>query len=102
MDSLADAVRLLGRLDEAEALFRECLERQRRTLGSDHGHTLLTIAGLAQTLKSRGRHAEAATLCDELAATRRRLAESGHPAIGSTPLPPGATTDYQRQTTCPP
>ena len=42
LGNLAGALERLGRLDEAESLFRQCLEAQRRVMGPDHPRTLST------------------------------------------------------------
>jgi tetratricopeptide (TPR) repeat protein len=49
----------LGRWEEAQRLFSDCLARQRAILGKDHLHTLRTEHGLADVLVSLGRYDEA-------------------------------------------
>jgi tetratricopeptide (TPR) repeat protein len=58
-DNLADALRGLGRLEEAEAEHRAVLSIRTRTLGEEHPSTLTTRANLARVLRARGRLREA-------------------------------------------
>src|SRR5262249_16430778 len=51
---LANALRSMGRYNDALAEDSEVLERQRRVLSDDHPHTLLTAGGLAGDLRGLG------------------------------------------------
>jgi len=65
MHTLALTLREEGHNAEAERLFRETLDIQRRVLGSDHPDTLDSIELLAMVLAREGRYGEAETLYDE-------------------------------------
>lgn len=56
---LADVVRDLGRLDEAEAIYQRTLGAQRRELDSGNPDTYRTVSGLAELQRRRGRLLEA-------------------------------------------
>ena len=60
--NLAGLLRDQDRLDEAEAIQRELLERRRRSVGSDHPDTVFTAMALAELLHLGERHAEAEAL----------------------------------------
>ena len=51
-----------GKHDEAEDLYRDTLERQRRVLGPEHEATLDTASSLVVALQSQHKHAEAGPL----------------------------------------
>jgi tetratricopeptide (TPR) repeat protein len=55
-----------GRLDEAEPLWREAMERNRRTLGDDHFNTQVSISNLGVLLMAQGKTREAEPLFEEL------------------------------------
>ena len=57
--ALADNLRLVNRLDEAEALYRRLLGEQSGRLGAGHARTLYTQVGLGSVLVRLGRHADA-------------------------------------------
>ena len=68
------ALRHLGRLEEAEALYREALDRQRARLGPDHAEVATTLNNLARLPLERGDLDEAERLYGEaLAIFRHRL-----------------------------
>lgn len=60
--NLATAYDSLDRMAEAEALYREALERFRRMLGSDHPQTLRAMQQLGAALRKQGKSAEADAL----------------------------------------
>lgn len=65
------ALRVLGRLDDAERVQREALARLQRILGKDAYQNVLLIDALTETLTARGQHAEAIVLARRsLALTR--------------------------------
>ncbi len=65
--SVADAKRMSGRMPEAEAIFRQVLEQQRRTFGPDDARTCFTEVVLASTLGGEGRVKEGLALLDHAA-----------------------------------
>jgi DNA-binding winged helix-turn-helix (wHTH) protein/serine/threonine protein kinase len=60
--SMADTLRMLGRLKESEALQRDLIERQSVTLGAAHPQTLYSTAALANSLVFQQRCEEAERL----------------------------------------
>jgi tetratricopeptide (TPR) repeat protein len=64
--NLALSLATAGRLDEAEAAYREALSDQRRILGDDHPSTLTTATQYATLLDDRGMTEQAASLRQEL------------------------------------
>ncbi len=84
MSCLALLLSEQGKLGEAEPLHLEALAVRRRTLGSEHPHTLNTISNLASVVKEQGRLDEAEPLYLEALAARRRTLGSEHPdTLGS-------------------
>jgi len=51
-------LRVQGKLEEAEPLFRESLDGRRRTLGDTHRSTLISINNLGMLLKAQGKLTE--------------------------------------------
>ena len=47
MNNLASLYLTVLRYDEAEVIFKECLDIQQKVLGCDHSDTLNTVNGLA-------------------------------------------------------
>ena len=60
-----------GRYDEAEIIYVEQLETQRRRLGNSHRHTLLTMQSLAELQVKRSRYEEGEALLLEAFEGRR-------------------------------
>ncbi len=52
-------MRIRGRYAEAEPLYLETVETQKRVLGDDHPDTLISINNLATLYENQGRWAEA-------------------------------------------
>jgi eukaryotic-like serine/threonine-protein kinase len=69
----------LGRPDEAETLWREALEKSRRTLADDNPVTLVVMNNLATLLKNRGEVDDAIELLREALARYRRTRGDDHP-----------------------
>ncbi len=77
--SLATLLQAQGKLGEAEPLFREALDGQRRTLGDSHPDTLLSINNLASLLQAQGKFSEAEALFREALDGFRRVLGDAHP-----------------------
>ena len=56
---LANALRHVGKYDEAEPLYRTCLAARKETLGEKHPDTLDSVNNLAGLLESQGKYDEA-------------------------------------------
>ncbi|KAK4173429.1 hypothetical protein QBC36DRAFT_335835, partial [Triangularia setosa] len=55
------------------------METSKTKLGADHPDTLMSMANLAFTWKSQGRHSDALALIEECAQARQRLLGAKHP-----------------------
>jgi MinD-like ATPase involved in chromosome partitioning or flagellar assembly/tetratricopeptide (TPR) repeat protein len=63
--NLANILRDQARLQEARALDEAVLAEQKKLLGADHPHTLMTAGSLAADLKALGRYREALKMDEE-------------------------------------
>ena len=73
-----------GRFAEAEPLYLETLETQRRVLGDEHPDTLLVMGNLALLYRNQGRYEEAGPLHLETLEIQRRVLGDEHPdTLGS-------------------
>jgi tetratricopeptide (TPR) repeat protein len=68
-----------GRHAEAEALYVQTLESQRRVLGPKHAHTLMSMNNLALTYKDQKRYTEAETMLRETLTLSREVRGDKHP-----------------------
>src|SRR5262249_48601205 len=71
--------RQADRLEDAERLTRDALERARRVLGRDHSQTLVAVNNLAIIFKQMGRMAEAEPLYIESVEASKRTLGPKHP-----------------------
>ena len=62
MNSLAATLLRQGRYAEAEKLYRQAFDLQRRVLGPENPHTLATMGSLGWAVAQQGRYAEAEKL----------------------------------------
>ena len=62
MNNLASIYNEQGKYDEAEVLYKQCLERRIAVLGENHPNTISTISNLEAMYESQGRHDEANAL----------------------------------------
>lgn len=76
---VASLLRDLGRLSDAEALFRSALAARRERLGPRHADSLTALNNLAWLLIDMGRLAEAEQLLRECIAARREILGNAHP-----------------------
>jgi len=79
MSYLADVLRDQGRLDEAGALYRATLQRQREALGPDDGDTLRTASALAELELRSGKPEAAAAHIEAILNDEVRVRGEGHP-----------------------
>ncbi|KAF2201575.1 hypothetical protein GQ43DRAFT_455682 [Delitschia confertaspora ATCC 74209] len=68
-----------GRWDEAEILFAQVMDVEKRKLGAEHPSTLTSMANLASTFWDQGRWKEAEELFVQVMGTRKRVLGEGHP-----------------------
>ena len=73
LSNYANVVWYVGRLGEAEALYKQALERCQRVLGKDHEDTLATLGSYANVLQDLGRFADAEPLLKEALERSRRV-----------------------------
>ena len=72
-------LKLLGRVGEAEPLYREALVGRKRILGKDHPETLGSINNLAALLYEQGKYDQAEPLYREAVAGYKRALGDEHP-----------------------
>ncbi len=77
--NLADVLRDLGQLDEAEAGIRAVLAARQRVLGPDHDETLASRGSLADVLHARGELTKAEAEIRAVLSARRRVLGRNHP-----------------------
>ena len=70
-DNLASTYQSQGRLEEAEELFVQVVEAQKRVLGQEHPETL--ISNLSSTYYGQGRSKKAEELCVQVVEARKRV-----------------------------
>jgi eukaryotic-like serine/threonine-protein kinase len=79
MNNLAITLNDENRHSEAEKIYREALDVERRVLGPEHPDTLGTMNNLANTLQAEGHYAEAEKLERETLDDRRKVLGPEHP-----------------------
>jgi hypothetical protein len=79
VNTLADALRELGRFAEARELDEDSLSRERRLRGEDHQNTLVSASNLAVDLRELGDLIAARELDEETLVRRRRVLGEDHP-----------------------
>jgi len=84
MRNLANVYRAQGRHAEAERLYRETLDGERRVLGEDHPQRLAAANDFAALFKDQGRYAESAALYRETLDRERRVLGEDHPETAGT------------------
>lgn len=80
LNNLAALYHLQGRLDDAEPLYREALERGREVRGPDHPETLVSAANLGELWADRGRLEDAQELLEGTVASQQRVLGTDHPS----------------------
>ena len=78
MQSLALVYYLEGKYAEAEALFSQTLEMQRRVLGPEHPNTLISMGNLAMDYSAQGKYTQAEALFSQTLEVRRRILGPEH------------------------
>jgi hypothetical protein len=79
MNNLALTFENQGRWEEAEQLQVQVMETSKTKLGADHHNTLTSMANLAFTWESTGRHAEAIDLLKICVAKQQKILGPAHP-----------------------
>ena len=77
-NTLADELRIQGKYEEAEPLYREALQVMRETLGNRHPSTLATISNLGALLRDKGDLVAAEPLCCEALELHRETLGNRH------------------------
>lgn len=78
MNNLANVYWSQGNYPQAEALYREAMETQRRVLGPEHPDTLLSMGNLAATYGKEGKDAQAEALFAQTLEISRRVLGPEH------------------------
>ncbi len=76
---LADVLREMGRLEEAEALYLSTIAAQREQFGRDHPHTLKSLEGLARLRLLQGEVGAADELAQQVLSATVAAKGEGHP-----------------------
>jgi non-specific serine/threonine protein kinase/serine/threonine-protein kinase len=84
MTNLANVLKDEGHYAEAEKLYRETLDVERRVLGPEHPRTLWLMNNLANVLTDEGRYAEAEKLFRKTLDIRRRVLGPESPDAASS------------------
>jgi tetratricopeptide (TPR) repeat protein len=79
MSNLAVLYRLRGKYAQAEPLYTEVIEIDRRVLGEDHPDTLRSMNNLAVLYNSQGKYAEAESVFTKVLEAKRRVLGPQHP-----------------------
>jgi eukaryotic-like serine/threonine-protein kinase len=79
MANLAEALDEVGRRRDAEALYKEVIERRERVLGPDHPDTLAAINDLGVVYFDEGRYAEDLPLIEQAFNKRQAVLGPDHP-----------------------
>ena len=77
--NLASLLKALGKLDEAEPLYRWALEARERTLGKEHPDTLTSVNNLALLLQDMGK-LDGPSRCRRALEARERALGKEHPS----------------------
>ncbi len=81
LHSLGEMYRGLGRLDGADSLLGETLERRRARLGGDHPDVAASLVALGLLRSDQARYEEAEALVRQALDIGRRRLPPGHPAV---------------------
>ena len=84
LNELALVLRMEGHFAEAEALFREALEKGRAHYGSEHADVATSMTDLASVLRREGEYAAAEPLFREALSMRRALLRAGDAAVDTS------------------
>ena len=104
LDSMAELLWSMGRIEEALEYRLEALESRRRTLGDDHPDTLNSLGNIRHLLWFMGRYEEALVYCEKALEGRRRVLGDDHPdtlnSMANMGLLLGALGRYEEALTC--
>jgi tetratricopeptide (TPR) repeat protein len=95
MNNLANVYWSQGNYEQAETLYGQTMEIQRRVLGSEHPDTLLSMGNLAATYADEGKYAQAEPLFTETLEISRRVLGPEH--TNTLGFLSDFATMYQRQ-----
>jgi tetratricopeptide (TPR) repeat protein len=79
MNNLANALWSRGSYAQAEALYSQAMDIQRRVLGPEHPDTLLSMSNLADAYAGQGKYAQAEALSSRTLEINRRVLGRDHP-----------------------
>jgi tetratricopeptide (TPR) repeat protein len=78
LNTLAASYSELGRFDQAEPLYKQVVDSDRRTLGPDHPEAITSLHNLGVHYRDRGRYDEAEPLLREALAGAKKSLGLGH------------------------
>ena len=82
LNNLAELYRVQGRLDDADLLYRQALERLEPTLGAEHPFVAMVLNNWAELMRFRGRNMQrAADSCRKALALLEKSLGIGHPQV---------------------
>jgi tetratricopeptide (TPR) repeat protein/tRNA A-37 threonylcarbamoyl transferase component Bud32 len=84
INNLALVLDNMGRYAEAEPLFRELVERDRRDFGEDHPYFATTLNNLGMLLNSMGKYEEAKAMVTRGLEIRREILGPDHPEVATS------------------
>ncbi len=91
-----------GKFAEAEVLFREAAEKNRRLRGEEHPETLISMMNLGGMLQTQGKFADAEAIFRDVLEKSRRVRGEGHPhtltalsTLGNTIQAQGRTAEAE-------
>jgi tetratricopeptide (TPR) repeat protein len=84
---------------EAEALYRQIVDSDRRALGPEHFDTLLSMQGLGNTLMEEGKYTEAERVYREVLGVQERVLGTDHPTTAMTRYDLGCVTAHEKHKT---
>ena len=84
MSNLAIAYDRQGKYNDAEVLWKQCLDKEKMVLGESHPHTLMTMNNLADTYCSQDRYNDAEDLFKQCLDKRKIVLGDNHPQTLTT------------------
>jgi len=83
-NTIGEVYLALGNVDKAEAMQREALALQRKTLGDENRDVATSLFSLAKALHVQGKYAEAESLHREALVIRRKLLGNENPEVATS------------------
>lgn len=94
LSARATVLERLGRLDSAEAMYRETIALREKLLGPEHPALAMTMLNLGDHLRRRARYAEAVQLTRQVVSLRGKSLEDTHPALAGAMMQLGLALSH--------